>query len=91
MCGVFMYGWPEALVSSKRRSSIRITIRLGFLAISRAASGGQPPMATPASPSALPDSTRPFPAPFMSSALATIISTPTPVEWNRWPSALSRP
>ena len=33
MCGVFMYGWPEALVSSKRRSSIRITIRLGFLAM----------------------------------------------------------
>jgi hypothetical protein len=32
MCGVFMYGWPEAPVSSKRRSSIRMTMRLGFLA-----------------------------------------------------------
>ena len=30
MCGVFMYGWPEAPVSSKRRSSIRMTMRFGL-------------------------------------------------------------
>src|SRR5262245_4644660 len=34
MCGVFMYGCPEAPVSSKRRSSIRMTSRLGFIATS---------------------------------------------------------
>src|SRR5512146_297150 len=34
MCGVFMYGCPEAPVSSKRRSSTRITIRLGFISSS---------------------------------------------------------
>jgi hypothetical protein len=30
MFGVFMYGWPPAPNSSKRRSSIRMTTRLGF-------------------------------------------------------------
>src|SRR6185503_9745193 len=34
MCGVFMYGCPEAPVSSKRRSSMRMTRRLGFMASS---------------------------------------------------------
>src|ERR1051325_2314957 len=34
MLGVFMYGCPDALVSSKRRSSMRMTRRFGFLALS---------------------------------------------------------
>src|SRR5688572_21292617 len=32
MCGVFMYGCPPAPNSSKRRSSIKITSRLGLRA-----------------------------------------------------------
>ena len=39
MCGVFRYGWPDAPVSSKRRSSTRITIRLGFTALLPADNG----------------------------------------------------
>src|SRR5262245_56027130 len=31
MCGVFMYGWPPAPNSSKRRSSIRMTRKFGLL------------------------------------------------------------
>src|SRR5215213_6591505 len=31
ICGVFMYGWPPAPNSSKRRSSISTTRKLGFL------------------------------------------------------------
>src|SRR4051812_22745837 len=34
MCGVFMYGWPPALNSSKRRSSIRMTRMFGRTAMS---------------------------------------------------------
>src|ERR1051326_9617692 len=34
MLGVFMYGCPDALVSSKRRSSMRMTRRFGFIALS---------------------------------------------------------
>ena len=33
MFGVFMYGCPDAPVSSKRRSSTRMTIRLGFIVL----------------------------------------------------------
>src|SRR5512134_2986998 len=33
MCGVFMYGWPPAPNSSKRRSSIRMMRKLGRLAM----------------------------------------------------------
>src|ERR1051326_4169098 len=34
MFGGFMYGCPDALVSSKRRSSMRMTRRFGFIALS---------------------------------------------------------
>jgi hypothetical protein len=44
MCGVLMYGCPEAPVSSKRRSSMRITIKLGFM---RADLPGEPGMEEP--------------------------------------------